>query len=141
MDIIVALRPKNMTVRETASSSTGQQITTYIFNAQEYSHIGTWPPIREPGGFHVPIASAEVVETSEDITQAVRRFAGPRHVVTDEIVRYAIGTWIYYPSIEWSYGRIRIVWKPHIEVPDKIPHIRVTNVLGHVSFFGTSGAK
>lgn len=133
MDIVLALRPKNMTIREVARSSTGEQLTTYVFNSTEYTHVGSWPPVHVPG-FHVPIASAKVLETDEDITAQVRRFAGPRHVVDIQTLRYALGRW------SWTFGlsmtsRLSLKTTPYLRVPDIAPKIVVTDVLGQVSIF------
>lgn len=133
MDIVLALRPKNMTIRELARSNTGEKLTTYIFNSTEYTHVGSWPPVHVPG-FHVPIASAKVLETDEDITAQVRRFAGPRHVVDIKTLRYALGTW------SWTLGtsltsRLSLKTVPYLMVPDAVPKIVVTDVLGQISIF------
>ena len=132
MDIIVALTPKNMTVRETAQ--VGNTIaTTYVFNSKEYTHVGEWPPKVSAPGFHVPIATAEVIETNQDITASLRRFAGPRRIVTADTVRYAVGRWSWRVRVMIRYGRVRVETYPVLILPDKIPAVRVTNVLGQVS--------
>ena len=133
MDILLALRPKNMTVQEVARSSTGQQLTTYIFNGIEYTHIGSWPPVHVPG-FHVPIASAKVHGTNEDVTDRVGRFAGPGHVVTHETLRHALGTWSWTLVVKFKRG-LSIQTKPYLVLPDQIPTVVVTDILGQVSIF------
>jgi hypothetical protein len=132
MDIIVALIPKNMTVRETAR--VGNTIaTTYIFNNKEYTHVGEWPPKATTPGFHVPIATAEVIETNRDITTSLRRFAGPRRIVTPDTVRYAVGRWSWRVRFMVRCGRMSIETYPILILPDTVPAVRVTNVLGQVS--------
>lgn len=133
MDILLALRPKNMTVQEVARSSTGQELTTYIFNGTEYTHIGSWPPVHVPG-FHVPIASAKIHGTNEDVTDKVRRFAGPRHMVNEETLRYALGTWSWTFVVKIGRG-IFVKTQPMLVVPFRVPTIVVTDVLGQVSIF------
>jgi hypothetical protein len=132
MDIIVALTPKNMTVRETAR--VGDTIaTTYVFNNTEYTHVGEWPPVLSTPGFHVPIATAEIIETNQDITASLRRFAGPRRIVTLDTVRYALGQWSWRVRAIFRGGRIRLETYPVLILPDTVPAVRVTNVLGQVS--------
>jgi hypothetical protein len=132
MDLIVALSPKNMTVRETAQ--VGDTIaTTYVFNGNEYTHIGEWPPPSSLPGFHVPIAAAEVIETSQDITASLRRFAGPRRIVTPDTIRYALGKWSLRVRATFRGGRARFETYPILILPDTVPSVRVTNVLGQVS--------
>jgi hypothetical protein len=136
MDIIAALTPKNMTVREVADVyKSKKKAYTYVFNRKEYTHVGAWPPPRGMSGFHVPIASAEVVDTNVDITHKIRRFAGPRHIITRDIVRYAMGTWSWRPVISFHGFCIRLSFRPVLTVPKAVPTIRITNVLGQVSLF------
>lgn len=135
MDILVALRPQNMSIRERAVSSTGQDIITYIFNGREYTHVGTWPPKHTAAGFNVPIASAYVVDTGQDVTNQVRRFAGPKHQLTDEKVRCALGTWSWRPQCTWSSTKFSMFMKPFLHIPESCSPVCVTNVLGHVSVF------
>ena len=134
MDILLALVPKNMTVREVADieGSTLKAIT-YIFNSREYTHVGPWPMNNGASGFHVPIATAEIMDTNQDITTSLRRFAGPRHIVTEDTVRYAMGTWKLKPRVSLRGCSLRIVFVPVFVVPDHVPPVRVTTVLGHVS--------
>lgn len=133
MDIVLALRPKNMTIRERSRSSTGELLTTYVFGGVEYTHIGSWPPVHVPG-FHVPIASAKVLGTNEDVTDRVRRFAGPRHVVTDNTLRYAFGTWSW--TVDFRAGsKFSFRIRPYLRVPTVAPTVVVTDVLGQVSIF------
>lgn len=132
MDIIIALSPKNMTVRETAQ--VGDAIaTTYVFNQNEYTHVGEWPPPPGRPGFHVPIATAEVIGTNQDITSSLRRFAGPRRVVTGETVRYALGRWSWRVRVVLCKGKLRIETYPVLILLDRVPPVRITNVLGQVS--------
>jgi hypothetical protein len=133
MDILLALRPKNMTVQEEARTSTGQKLTTYIFGGVEYTHIGSWPPVHVPG-FHVPIASAKVHGTNEDVTDRVRRFAGPRHIVTPETLRHALGTWSWTFSLKFGHG-LSVQTQPMLVLPARVPTVVVTDVLGQVSIF------
>lgn len=135
MDIIAALTPKNMTVREVARVQGTDDVvaTTYVFNSKEYTHIGTWPPKLGMAGFHVPIATAEIIETNQDITRQLRRFAGPRHIVTPETVRHALGRWSWRFRIIIITGRVRLVTYPVFVVPETVPAVRITDVLGHVS--------
>jgi hypothetical protein len=133
MDILLALRPKNMTVQEVTCSSTGQKLTTYVFNGTEFTHIGSWPPVHVPG-FHVPIASAKIHGTNEDVTDKVRRFAGPRHIVTPETLRHALGTWSWTFDLNYG-GRLSIKSRPVLIVPSRLPTVVVTDVLGQVSIF------
>lgn len=133
MDIVLALRPKNMTIREISRSSTGENMTTYVFGGIEYTHIGSWPPVHVPG-FHVPIASAKVLGTNEDVTDRVRRFAGPRHVVNGDTLRYAFGTWSWTFDFKIGSG-LSIQIQPYLRVPKKAPTVVVTDVLGQVSIF------
>lgn len=133
MNIVLALRPKNMTVRERSLSSTGEKLTTYVFGGVEYTHVGSWPPVHVPG-FHVPIASAKVLGTNEDVTDRVRRFAGPRHVVTDDTLRYVFGTWSW--TVDFKVGRgLSFRIQPYLRVPKVVPTVVVTDVLGQVSIF------
>ena len=135
MDIIVALSAKNMTVREVADiEGSHLKAITYVFNAREYTHIGTWPMDHGQSGFHVPIATAEIMDTNQDITDQLRRFAGPRHVITEDTVRYAMGTWTLKPRLKFKGFAARIVFLPVLKVPDTVPPVRVTTVLGQVSF-------
>ena len=128
------MAPKNMMVREVADvEGSHLKAITYIFNAREYTHIGTWPMDHGKSGFHVPIATAEIIETNQDITDQLRRFAGPRHIITEDIVRYAMGTWKLKPRVTLRGCRVRIVFVPVFVVPDHVPPVRVTTVLGHVS--------
>lgn len=133
MDILLALRPKNMTVQEEARTSTGQKLTTYIFGGVEYTHIGSWPPVHVPG-FHVPIASAKVHGTNEDVTDRVRRFAGPRHIVTPETLRHALGTWSWTFVLKFGRG-LSVQTQPMLVLPARVPTVVVTDVLGQVSIF------
>ena len=136
MDIIAALTPKNMTVREVADvDGSAHKAYTYVFNRCEYTHIGTWPPERGMSGFHVPIANAEIVHTNVDITHQLRRFAGPRHIITKNTVRYAMGTWSWRPVFSIVGFKLRVVMKPVLTIPDTFPAVRMTDVLGHVSVF------
>ena len=131
MDIIVALRPKNMSVREVAWTVDRRvRVTTYVFNGREYTHVGNWPPLLENGGFHVPIRKAWITVSGKDITQRLRRFAGPRHVVTQDTVRYAFGTWSWHVRIA-KY--LKLETYPVFRIPDAFPDICVTDVLGHTS--------
>lgn len=123
-----------MTIREVVTSSTGEQVTTYIFNNMEYTHVGSWPPIHVPG-FHVPIATVKIIDTNEDITDQVRRFAGPRHIVTNDILRYAMGTWSWTYMFRIKGFGISFSTEPRLIVPDKCPEIVVTNILGQASIF------
>jgi hypothetical protein len=132
MDIIVALTPKNMTVRETARAG-DTFATTYVFNGREYTHVGQWPPPPTLPGFHVPIASAEVIETNQDITESLVRFAGPRRIVTPETVRHALGQWSWGVRATLRAGRVGLETYPILNLPEKVPTVRVTNVLGQVS--------
>ena len=136
MDILVALRPKNMEVRERALCSNGQDVTTYVFNGREYTHVGPWPPpMKAPAGFHVPIASAYTVDTGQDITYRIRRFAGPKHCVTQDTVRYALGTWSWRCRWSWSSSGVRCITVPYLKVPTLVSPVCITDVLGHVSVF------
>lgn len=134
MDILVALRPTNMSIREVASCNRNVPVTTYVFNNHEYTHVGTWPPVHV-AGFHVPIATAEVIATQRDITRTLKRFAGPRHTVTPQVLQHALGTWTWRPHIRVRGGGISLVFEPFLVIPDDVPSIRVTDVLGHVSVF------
>jgi hypothetical protein len=132
MDIIVALSPKNMTVRETAR--VGDTVaTTYVFNNTEYTHVGKWPPVLSASGFHVPIATAEIIDTNQDITSSLRRFAGPRRIVTADTVRYALGRWSWGVRVIFRDCRASFETYPILILPDTVPAVRVTNVLGQVS--------
>ena len=72
-----------MTVREITRTRNGERVTTYVFGSKEYTHVGPWPPASLPG-FHVPIATARVIETGEDVTQNVRTIrAIPLRLPTD----------------------------------------------------------
>jgi hypothetical protein len=134
MDIIAALAPKNMTVREVADiEGSHLKAITYVFNAREYTHVGTWPMNHGAPGFHVPIATAEIMDTNQDITDQLRRFAGPRNVINKDTVRYALGTWKLKPRVTFRGWSVRIVFVPVLVVPDQIPAVRVTSVLGHIS--------
>ena len=134
MDIILAMVPKNMTVREVADvEGSHLKAITYIFNAREYTHVGTWPMDHGASGFHVPIATAEVMDTNQDITTSLRRFAGPRRIITEDTVRYAMGTWKLKPRVTFRGWSVHIVFVPVLVVPDQVPAVRVTTVLGHVS--------
>jgi hypothetical protein len=134
MDIILAMAPKNMTVREVADiEGSHLKAITYIFNSREYTHIGTWPMDHGKSGFHVPIATAEVMDTNQDITSSLRRFAGPRHVITEDTVRYAMGTWKLKPRLTLRGCAARVSLVPVFVVPTHVPAVRVTTVLGHVS--------
>lgn len=136
MDIIAALTPKNMTVREVAQvQGSTDKAYTYVFNRHEYTHVGTWPPERGISGFHVPIASAEIIRTNVDITRRLKRFAGPRHIITKDTVRYAMGTWSWVPKFSLVGFGLRLAMRPVLSVPDTLPTVRVTDVLGHVSVF------
>ena len=136
MDIIVAMAPKNMTVREIAGiEGSHLKAITYVFNAREYTHVGTWPMDHGQSGFHVPIATAEIMDTNQDITEQLRRFAGPRHVITRDTIRYAMGTWKLKPRLSIKGFTVRVVFIPVLEVPNTVPAVRVTNVLGQVSVF------
>lgn len=132
MDILVALQPKNMTIKEVASASTGELLTTYVFNRAEYTHVGSWPPIHTPG-FHVPIASVRVADTGVDITRKVKRFAGPGHTVTRETLRYAMGTWYLIPTIQIKNFGVSIRTRAYMKVPDITPTVVITDVLGQTS--------
>jgi hypothetical protein len=134
MNVVLACRPKNMTIREVATSTTGEKITTYIFNSLEYTHVGSWPPLHVPG-FHVPIATVKIVDTNEDITAQVKRFAGPGHIVTNDILRYAMGTWSWIFVFRTKSLGISVSTKPKLVVPDRCPAIAVTNILGQTSIF------
>ena len=131
MNVLIALRPKNMSIRERAMSSTGQPVTTYVFNGKEYTHIGVWPPCTVSIGFHVPIVSAYGVETGRNVTKHVKRFAGPRHCVSDESVRYALGTWSW--RIQWRIWGCSTV--PFLTVPEHVEPVCVIDALGHASVF------
>jgi len=136
MDIIAALTPKNMTIREIAmvEGSTDKAIT-YVFNSKEYTHVGQWPMNHGTSGFHVPIETAEVMETNQDITKRLRRFAGPRHIVTRDTVRYAMSTWSWRPRITLKGFKLRVTFVPVLVLPTHLPSVRITTVLGHVSSF------
>jgi hypothetical protein len=136
MEILVALRPKNMEVRERALSSIGEDVTTYVFNGREYTHVGSWPPsMKTSAEFHVPIASAYTVDTGHDITRRVRRFAGPKHRVTQETIRYALGSWSWRCQWTWSSSGIRCTTIPYLTIPSEVSPVCITDVLGHVSVF------
>ena len=132
MDIIVALSPKNMTVRETARVG-DTFATTYVFNNTEYTHVGEWPPVLSTPGFHVPIATAEIIDTNQDITSSLRRFAGPRRIVTADTVRYALGRWSWGVRVIFRGCRASFETSPVLILQDTVPAVRVTNVLGQVS--------
>jgi len=123
-----------MTIREVASSSTGERVTTYIFNNIEYTHIGSWPPAHIPG-FHVPIASVKIMNTNKDITAQVKRFAGPRHVVTNDIIRYAMGRWTWTLVCRARNLGLSLSTQSHLVVPENVPTVVVTDVLGQASIF------
>jgi len=134
MDIILAMAPKNMTVREVADiEGSHLKAITYIFNAREYTHVGAWPMDHGKSGFHVPIATAEVMDTNQDITTSLRRFAGPRRIITEDTVRYAMGTWKLKPRVTFRGWSVHIVFVPVFVVPAHVPAVRITDVLGHVS--------
>lgn len=136
MDIIAALTPKNMTVREIADvTDTSDKAFTYVFNSREYTHVGKWPMNHGTSGFHVPIETAEVIETNQDITKRLKRFAGPRNIIRRDTVRYAMGTWSWRPRITFTGFKIRMTFAPVLIVPTYVPPVRITNVLGHVSSF------
>ena len=136
MDIIAALTPKNMTVREIADvTDTSDKAFTYVFNSREYTHVGQWPMNHGTSGFHVPIETAEVIETNQDITKRLKRFAGPRNIIRRDTVRYAMGTWSWRPRITLKGFKIRMTFVPVLIVPTYVPPVRITNVLGHVSSF------
>jgi hypothetical protein len=136
MDIITALTPKNMTVREIADvEGTTDKAFTYVFNRKEYTHVGTWPMDHGMSGFHVPIETAEVIGTNQDITTRLRRFAGPRHIITGDVVRYAMGTWAWRPRMTLKGFRLRFSLVPVFVAPGHVAPIRITTVLGHVSSF------
>lgn len=123
-----------MTIQEVGTSSLGERVTTYIFNNIEYSHVGQWPPVHVPG-FHVPIATVTIIDTNEDVTAQVKRFAGPRHVVTRDIIRYALGTWSWTIACRVSSSGISFYTKPYLRVQSHVPTVRVINVLGQESIF------
>lgn len=136
MDIITALTPKNMTVREVADvSGSADKAITYVFNSKEYTHVGQWPMSHGTSGFHVPIDTAEIIETNQDITRRLKRFAGPRHIVTCDTVRQAMSVWSWRPRLTIKGFSIRLTFVPVLIVPDDVPPVRITTVLGHVSSF------
>lgn len=124
-----------MKIVERATTPDGQPVTTYVFSGHEYTHVGAWPPVFLPGEFHVPIRIAED-EQANDVTRYVRRFAGPRHVVTDEILRWAFGTWSHRPRICLTHRSLRFTVQSVLTPCDTPPRVRVVNVLGHESSFG-----
>lgn len=123
-----------MSVREVAFSSTGERVTTYTFNNIEYTHVGSWPPVHVPG-FHVPIASVKIVDTNKDITAQVKRFAGPRHVVTDDIIRYAMGRWSWTLELRAKRLGVSLSTRAYLVIPENVPAVVVTDVLGQASTF------
>jgi hypothetical protein len=131
MDILLSLRPKNMTVVETAwITNSNIQVTTYIFNGKEYTHVGSWPPRHASGSFHVPIHYAFIIDTGEDITHQLKRFAGPQNIVTQQTMSYAFGTWswrVYMPKF------FRLETYPIFRFPDTFPPVCVIDILGHAS--------
>lgn len=127
----MSLRPKNMTVMETAwVAHSNTRVTTYIFNGKEYTHVGSWPPQHSVGTFHVPIHYAFVIDSGKDITRQMKRFAGPQNTVSRTTVSYAFGTWswrVYMPKL------FRLETYPIFHIPETFPPVCVIDILGHAS--------
>jgi len=123
-----------MQIIDTYDTSSGEQVIKYLFNGKRYMHIGTWPPQYIPG-FHVPIASAYVVDTGEDITRRVRQFAGPKHSITYEKIRYALSEWSW--KVRWAcgFGHFSCSLVPFLKIRKHTPTIVITDILGQVSTF------
>lgn len=111
--------------------------TTYRFGPHIYIHLGTWPPVFEPGIYSVPFRCA-VTDKDQDVTRLIKRFAGPRHILTPEVIACAFGQWIPIITVNWSWCRLTIktCWRliPCLDPPV----VHVTNILGQ-SF--TLGAR
>jgi hypothetical protein len=109
--------------------------TIYTFGPHTYIHVGAWPPYFQPGVYSVPILHAKT-EDGRDITHILRQFAGPRHVINEEVISCTLGKWKL--ELDWSFTwtgfRISTIWRL---VPfEKNTLIHVTNILGQSFTFG-----
>lgn len=124
-----------MDIVERASTRDGRPVTTYKFSGHEYTHVGSWPPIFLPGEFHIPLYKV-FDDEGNDVTRRVSRFAGPRHVVTDETLRWAFGRWSWKPRVCLTHRSLRCTFRSVLTPCDTPPPVRVINVLGQESSFG-----
>ena len=109
--------------------------TTYRFGPHTYTHVGQWPPVFQPGVFTVPFLKV-VTSDGQDITRQVKEFAGPRHIVTPEVISYALGTWRYIPRVYFYGFCIRFTWIRRLVPLQNCTEVTVTNILCQSETFG-----
>lgn len=111
------------------------QVTTYKFGPHVYSHVGTWPPVFQPGIFSVPFKKV-VTDDGRDVTAKIKKYAGPRHVITDEVIACAFGYKLPVFKVLFVGGGIRFThgWRliPH----PSPPCIHVITILDQSVTFG-----
>lgn len=109
--------------------------TTYRFGPHTYTHIGPWPPVFEPGIFSVPFRCV-VTDKGQDVTRLMKRFAGPRHIVTPEVIAGAFGHWTPTLTVEWTWSRLTIKTRWRLVPCQDPPVVHVKNILGQSFTFG-----
>lgn len=111
------------------------QVTTYKFGPHTYSHVGAWPPVFQPGIFSVPFKKV-LTDDGRDVTNVIKRYAGPRHVITDEVIACAFGTRKPVFKILFVGGGIRFTNEWRLIPHPSPPCIHVTTILDQSITFG-----
>lgn len=74
IDIWLVFRRRNWEILEQGEYSDGTKFTRYVYNGNEYTHIGDFP-FKPAVGFRVPIQS--VLVDGRNVTSLVKQYMGP----------------------------------------------------------------